>query len=32
VALTVAAVTLLAATIPVLRIAGIDPARTLRDE
>ena len=32
VVLTLAAVTLLAASIPVLRIARIDPARTLRDE
>jgi hypothetical protein len=27
-----AAITLIAATVPTLRIAGIDPARTLRDE
>jgi macrolide transport system ATP-binding/permease protein len=32
VVLTLAAVTLLAASIPVLRIARIDPARTLREE
>jgi predicted permease len=32
VVLTLAAVTLLAATVPTLRIAGIDPARTLREE
>jgi ABC-type lipoprotein release transport system permease subunit len=29
---TLEAVTLVAATAPALRIAGIDPARTLRDE
>jgi ABC-type antimicrobial peptide transport system permease subunit len=27
-----AVITLLAATVPTLRIAGIDPAKTLRDE
>jgi ABC-type lipoprotein release transport system permease subunit len=32
VVLTLAAVTLLAASIPVLRIARINPATTLRDE
>ena len=32
VVLTLAAVTLLATTIPVLRVARIDPARTLREE
>jgi macrolide transport system ATP-binding/permease protein len=32
VVLTLAAVTLLAATVPVLRIARIDPAKTLREE
>jgi ABC-type lipoprotein release transport system permease subunit len=32
VTLTLAAVTLLAATAPALRIARIDPAQTLRDE
>ena len=30
--LTLEAVTLVATTVPALRIAGIDPARTLRDE
>jgi ABC-type lipoprotein release transport system permease subunit len=30
--LMLAAVALIAATVPTLRIAGIDPARTLRDE
>jgi len=32
VVLALASVTLLASSIPVLRIARIDPARTLRDE
>jgi ABC-type antimicrobial peptide transport system permease subunit len=32
VVLTLAAVTLLAASIPVLRVARIDPAKTLREE
>jgi ABC-type antimicrobial peptide transport system permease subunit len=32
VVLTLAAVTLLAATVPTLRVARIDPARTLREE
>ena len=32
VVLTISAVTLLATTIPALRIASIDPARTLREE
>jgi ABC-type antimicrobial peptide transport system permease subunit len=32
VVLTLVAVTLLAASIPVLRIARIDPAKTLREE
>jgi ABC-type lipoprotein release transport system permease subunit len=32
VALTQAAVTLLATTVPAMRIARIDPAKTLRDE
>jgi len=32
VVLTLASVTLIATTVPTLRIAGIDPAKTLRDE
>ncbi len=32
VVLTLASVTLIAITVPTLRIAGIDPAKTLRDE
>jgi predicted permease len=32
VVVTLVAVTLIAATVPTLRIAGIDPAKTLRDE
>jgi predicted permease len=32
VVLTLASVTLIASTVPTLRIAGIDPAKTLRDE
>jgi hypothetical protein len=32
VVLTLEAVTLVATTAPALRIAGIDPAKTLRDE
>jgi ABC-type lipoprotein release transport system permease subunit len=32
VVVTLATVALLAATVPTLRIAGIDPAKTLRDE
>ena len=32
VVLTLEAVTLIATTVPALRIAGIDPAKTLRDE
>ena len=32
VVLTLALVTLIATTVPTLRIAGIDPAKTLRDE
>jgi ABC-type lipoprotein release transport system permease subunit len=32
VVLVLASVTIIATTVPTLRIAGIDPAKTLRDE